>query len=180
MDGARTGSNPVPGDRLLRPLALVALVVLVVNDHWLKYQWPGTVTGKISDAAGLVFFPVLLVAILEVGRKLLGKTPWSQRYDALGACALTGIAFTSVKATTAGQASYAWALGVVRWPFQAIYFGALGMPLPPLDDVAIARDVTDLVTLPFLILAYLVARRGASAFSQLSTQAEAEDTLRIR
>jgi hypothetical protein len=43
---------------LTRPAYLAALAVLVVNDVWLKYAWPGFATGKLSDVAGLFVFAV--------------------------------------------------------------------------------------------------------------------------
>lgn len=42
---------------MLHPLAIVSLVVLVVNDHVGKALAPGLVTGKLSDAAGIVLLP---------------------------------------------------------------------------------------------------------------------------
>ena len=41
----------------MHPVALAAIAVLVVNDHVLKSAYPGWLTGKLSDIAGLVFFP---------------------------------------------------------------------------------------------------------------------------
>jgi len=48
------------------PVAWVALVVLVANDHFLKRAGllPGSVTGKLSDLAGLVVAPVLACALI--------------------------------------------------------------------------------------------------------------------
>ena len=40
------------------PLYLASIALLVVNDLWLKYAWPGLVTGKLSDVAGLFAFAV--------------------------------------------------------------------------------------------------------------------------
>src|SRR3954469_11095790 len=50
---------------LVRPVPLAAVGVLAVNDHLLKGSGllPGAVTGKLSDFAGLFFFPLLLAAI---------------------------------------------------------------------------------------------------------------------
>lgn len=48
------------GDSLLHPVVLVAVVVLVLNDHWWKGVGPALVTGRLSDVAGLLFFPLLL------------------------------------------------------------------------------------------------------------------------
>jgi hypothetical protein len=39
------------------PLVMASIVVLLVNDHLLKAAAPSWVTGKLSDFAGLFFFP---------------------------------------------------------------------------------------------------------------------------
>ena len=36
-----------------------------VNDHLLKYQWPGFVTGKLSDIAGLAVIAILLAMLVR-------------------------------------------------------------------------------------------------------------------
>lgn len=43
--------------------ALVALFVLVLNDHVLKHVCPSALTGKLSDFAGLFLFPILCGAL---------------------------------------------------------------------------------------------------------------------
>ncbi|TKK87760.1 hypothetical protein FDA94_16415 [Herbidospora galbida] len=79
------------------PLTVLALVVLVVNDHLLKYTWPGLVTGKLSDVAGLILLPAVLDLAL--------------RRPAVS-IAVTGAGFALVKATATGAwlASEAWTL----------------------------------------------------------------------
>jgi len=69
------------------PLLLSALL-LILNDHVLKYSFPGIVTGKISDFSGIFLivlvlrdvFPkkVLETAVLVVGLFLYWKSPYSQ------------------------------------------------------------------------------------------------------
>jgi hypothetical protein len=54
------------GSLLLHPVHLGALVTLGLNDHWFKAMWPGPVTGKLSDIAGLVVLPVVVVASVEL------------------------------------------------------------------------------------------------------------------
>ena len=58
----RSASTP-----LGHPLFWAALAVLVLNDHLLKGAGllPGSVTGKLSDFAGLIVAPVLLVSVLR-------------------------------------------------------------------------------------------------------------------
>jgi hypothetical protein len=47
---------------LLRPMFLVALATLIVNDAVLKLRFPGLITGKLSDFAGLFAFTAFWVA----------------------------------------------------------------------------------------------------------------------
>ena len=42
------------------PVTVLALVVLVLNDHVLKAAQPGWLTGKLSDVVGLVLAPPLV------------------------------------------------------------------------------------------------------------------------
>ena len=65
--------RPQAGDALLHPLRVGAVAVLVVNDHLLKAAYPGLITGKLSDVAGLVFFPLLLVGLAEVVLAAAGR-----------------------------------------------------------------------------------------------------------
>ena len=51
---------------LAHPVTVAALVVLLVNDHLLKYAYPGWVTGKLSDVAGLVLAPALLASLVTL------------------------------------------------------------------------------------------------------------------
>ena len=54
---------------LAHPGSVLALVVLVLNDHVLKQAWPGPVTGKLSDVAGLVVAPLLLAGPRSARRR---------------------------------------------------------------------------------------------------------------
>ncbi len=66
---------------LASPVVTGSVLVLVVNDHVLKQQFPGWVTGKLSDVAG-----VALVALL-IGL-ILGRPRFSVMATALGFVAL--------------------------------------------------------------------------------------------
>lgn len=53
--------------RLVVSLPFVASVVaLLLNDHVLKQAWPGWVTGKLSDVAGVAMVAIALTALLRV------------------------------------------------------------------------------------------------------------------
>ena len=46
------------------------MLVLAINDHVLKTAWPGFVTGKLSDVAGVVMMALLVTAL--TGRSAIG------------------------------------------------------------------------------------------------------------
>jgi hypothetical protein len=49
---------------LCHPFSLASIALLLLNDHLLKRLAPSLLTGKLSDFAGLFFFPLLLGAVL--------------------------------------------------------------------------------------------------------------------
>lgn len=51
---------------LTHPISILAIVVLLVNDHWLRWHYPSWWTGKIGDFAWLIFAPFLLIWLLSV------------------------------------------------------------------------------------------------------------------
>ncbi|MEM7154414.1 MAG: hypothetical protein AAF799_16325 [Myxococcota bacterium] len=137
---------PVP---LLHPVALAAVAVLAINDHWLKEAWPGVVTGKLSDVAGLVFFPLLLLAMLQ----LLGATRFARSSAArLGCVGLTGLVFGAIQVLPEAAEMYRHGLGWLQWPVLALLDGAR-FPQP----VAHTMDSTDLLALPALLVPWLLA-----------------------
>lgn len=77
------------GRTLLNPWYLVALVTLTVNDRYLKALFPGLVTGKLSDFAGVFVVAVALGAL--TGRRV-------------PAVVATAVGFTAIKlSATAAQ-----------------------------------------------------------------------------
>jgi hypothetical protein len=119
---------------LAHPGSVLALVVLVLNDHVLKQAWPGWVTAKLSDVAGLVVAPLLLGALLA-----LVRAPWAMPL----ALAATGAGFVFCKTSSFGAevTSRVWSL-----------FGTPTM---------IRADVTDLLALPALYAAWRIHRSAA-------------------
>ena len=51
---------------LIHPATLLCIGLLVLNDHLFKAVAPSWSTGKLSDLAGLFFFPFLLAAALGI------------------------------------------------------------------------------------------------------------------
>ncbi len=144
------------GELALHPAALISLAVLVVNDRWLKAAWPGFVTGKLSDCAGLVLLPIGLLSSAEILRRICHK-PLIWRDDALLWVAISVVGFVFVKVTPAGNDAYAWAVGAIRWPLQTVsHGGALGI-----RPILVSRDRSDLLALVVSLAPFLLIRNRA-------------------
>ncbi|AKD95932.1 MULTISPECIES: hypothetical protein [Rhodococcus] len=142
-----------PGDLLLSPWALVSVAVILVNDHVLKGAFGNTMTGKLSDVAGVFLFPLLLLSVLEVlRRKLAGRAAiaWS--------IAVTGIGFAAVKTVSPIGDAYEWVIGFFRWTAG----GFRGELLP----IVVFRDPSDLWVLPILFASYLVVTHNRTRAPQ--------------
>ena len=140
-------------------MALAALLLLVVNDHVLKAAWPGVVTGKLSDVAGLVLAPLVLQAVWEVARWVAGRE-WGPSALVIGVTtALVGFGFVAVKTLEPAADVYRTGLGALQWPFAAFVALVGSGTLPELRPVAFVRDPTDLIALPALLIPIIVGRR---------------------
>lgn len=163
----------IAGGLAWHPVAITALAVLVVNDRWLKSAWPGFVTGKLSDCAGLVLLPIALLSVTELLRRTF-RRPVTWRYDPFVWVALSVTGFIFVKLTPAGNDAYAWAIGAVRWAPRALLHGS-GLSIRP---ILVSRDRSDLLALAFSALPVLLIRNrtraGAAAFA---AEAPISDTL---
>ena len=152
---------PFPGSALLHPLVLGAVALLILNDHVMKARWPSWWTGKLSDLAGLAMFPLLLQALWEQAHARRGQGFRPSR-AVLGTCVLlTGLCFAATKVSVLAGDGWRWALGFLQWPVRLA--GALlqARPLPGVSPVAHVVDVTDLLTLPGLLVALAVGWRRA-------------------
>jgi hypothetical protein len=79
---------------LTHPLTLAAIATLFLNDHLLKIYYPSPLTGKLSDFAGLFFFPFLLSILLSLALKWTGFTARTITAISFG---LTLSGFASIK-----------------------------------------------------------------------------------
>ena len=153
-----------PGDGLLHPVALGALLVLVVNDQVLKTAWPGPVTGILSDVAGLIAAPLALQALWEVATWALAHWNGPSRQALAVAIAVVGVAFTLVQVWPPATDAYRTGLGLLQWPFAAFAAIVGGSPVPPVRPIVSVADVEDLAALPALAVSWWVgSRRGRPA-----------------
>lgn len=139
MDRRRT---VLPAEELLHPYPLVAVLVLVVNDRLLKGSGalPAWLTGKLSDVAGLFFFPLLLTALARLlAWPVLRRRPPLRPALLATAIALTAAAFAAVKLVPAAAVAFAAA---VAWLDPTDWFA----------HVFVTPDPTDLLALPVLAL----------------------------
>ncbi len=171
------GRAPVPAGGLLHPAALIAVAVLIVNDHAFKGTLPPVITGKLSDVAGLVFFPLALQGGWETVRSVAAR-PWGPSRGALAvAIGATGVVFAAIQLSETAMLGYEYALGALQWPLWAALAAASGEPLPGWFPVAGWSDPTDLLTLPALAVAWMV---GSTRCADATTTRGAGDTARDR
>jgi hypothetical protein len=125
----------------MHPIALLALVVMVVNDWVLKPRFgPSAVTGKLSDLGGLIAAPVVLTAAIGLLRKVTGrKDPYLTHRRLVFAIAATGAGFTAIKLSERVAGWFTEILGLFR-------------------HAEVYLDRTDLLCLPVLAISYWVGR----------------------
>jgi hypothetical protein len=142
------------GEALLHPVALGAVLVLLFNDHWLKAHHPGLLSGKLSDFAGLVFFPLLLATLMDAAARLARRRPDTSRFLVI-AIVMTGLGFTAVKLTDIGAEAFRRVWALMQWPAHAL----VARRVVAIGRVRVVKDATDLFALPMLSVAYWIGRR---------------------
>lgn len=56
---------------ILNPYFIGGLIILLLNDFYLKYEFGNFITGKLSDFAGLLIFPMFIASIIPQSRKFI-------------------------------------------------------------------------------------------------------------
>ncbi|HEY5920391.1 MAG TPA: hypothetical protein VIV11_01915, partial [Kofleriaceae bacterium] len=115
---------------------------------------PGAITGKLSDFAGLVFFPLLLAAVAEYAGIRRGMA------TIFAAALATAVAFTAVKTWAPAGELYRVGLAALQWPVHAVRALLSGDGAPALGRVQLVADHTDLVALVALVVPVALARRA--------------------
>ncbi len=141
------------GSILTHPVAIAALVVLVINDHLLKAAYPGWITGKLSDFAGMVLAPLVLVAIVDAIAPVRAWMGWAS-------AVAVGCAFALCKTWAPATEVYEAGLALARTPFQWALSALLERP-PSAERVVLVRDPSDLIALPMgAVAAWVAGGRG--------------------
>jgi hypothetical protein len=163
-----TAATPrAPGELMLHPAMVLAVGVLALNDHWLKTHFgtepgAGVVTGKLSDVAGLAFFPALLVSVVEVARWALRRDRggWAcGRRELAVAMAVTAAGFAAVQTVPVAAAGYEAVLAVLRWCPAGVAAGLGGEPWPSIPQVGHVMDASDILCVPAVLASDWEARR---------------------
>jgi hypothetical protein len=151
-------------DYLLRPVVLAGLMLWIVNDHVLKATFASWWTGKLSDIASLVVFPLVPYAAIDLWRARRNLPPPPMATLVFWIVA-TGFVMVTIKTIGVAADAYRWGLGAAQWPFRALHAGSL----VPLQPVRLAEDPTDLLTLPALIVPWYVVRSAVSPGQRAAT-----------
>ena len=131
---------------------LAAMLLLALNDAFLKHTFHNGLTGKLSDFAGCFALPLFISAVLA---PFGAPAKWRA---SLGAAA-TAVLFAGVKLSAgAGELLCRWLSPVAR---------ALGVH----GALRIVADPTDLVALAMIPLALLYAQRAHEGDGRLVTRA---------
>ena len=118
-------------------------MVLLLNDHWWKYAFTSWWTGKLSDIAGLVLFPLVLQGSIEV-LLWITRNHWAPSRSLLAGCVgATALVFSAIQIVPWAAQAY------LRITASVHQFGWLlrgSEAIPP----HLTADPTDLLTLPAL------------------------------
>lgn len=120
---------------LVHPITLAAIILLLLNDHYLKQNHPSGWTGKLSDIAGLIFAPIICTAVLAC--LIPPSNHLQEKFVAIVAFTLTGSIFA-----LSNLLPIANRLTEQVWAFFA---GA---------NVQMWQDSSDLLTLPALLIGW--------------------------
>jgi hypothetical protein len=150
-----------PGAALLGTIPLLSVGVLVLNDHGLKFWFPSVLTGKISDFAGLIFFPLLLRSFGELfahasGSRRLQAAAVSLRVTGV-CCVVTAAVFVLVKTWYPASEAYRDGLGAIRSALRSLFDAGASF-----RRASLTADWTDLIALPSTYLSYWCAERRLS------------------
>lgn len=159
-----------PGDFLLDPVSLIAIAVLILNDWYVKQHWPGFISGKLSDLAGLIFFPLLLVALAELAVMVL-RRPWrATRTTFVIMSLVVAAAFAATKAIEPVRDLDEVVLGWLRWLPIAAYRAAVNAPTGSPVRHEVVADLTDLLAVPCVLAAIWIGSRYRPANQPKQTE----------
>ncbi len=127
---------------LCQPLSIAAMLVLLFNDHWLRWYAPSWWTGKLGDFAWLFFTPFAATMILAL---IVPPSPRQEKIVPALAFGLIGGIFALAKTVPLFHARIVQIVETI-----------LGLP------IGLRRDPTDLIALVSLGAAWWLWQRHAT------------------
>lgn len=129
----------------VHPLPAAAVIALFINDHFLK-RWFGTWwTGKLSDFAGLFFFPLFVLGCYVALGNILKRDWRLTERNLVTAIVMTDLLFAAIKLFPDAAMTYVNVLSYLGFPSRVIL------------------DSTDLLAISVSPLTYWHARRYCSS-----------------
>lgn len=136
--------NP-PLDKILQllghPLVTGSVVLLLLNDHLFRVNYPSSLTGKLSDFCWLLFFPLILAIPLSI--VIPGRARYQQKVVFFSSLSLTGLVFILANTVTSFRQFLEQLLGSVTR-----------------SEFRITQDPTDLVALLSFVLLWQLWKRS--------------------
>jgi hypothetical protein len=155
LEHARGEAALAPGAALLSWTALASALLILINDYWLKRQHPGVLSGKLSDVGLCLFLPLFVCAAFEWSAVAWGALSGQRSFSASGRGRL-------VLHVAACAVATAYFVAVKVWPVATAAHVAWLSALFPSRSFAAVTDPSDLVCLPFVVVAWRTMRaRGA-------------------
>lgn len=135
------GSPYLPGQEFLDPVPIAGLLLMILNDAFLRPTWPSWWTGKLSDFGILMLFPFLVTATSSLALAVFARlrrssppgAPSTSRFFA--ALALSALGLTAVNTSTTLRDLYVELLYAVDL-FD--HFPVFRYTLDPTDLIALA------------------------------------------
>jgi hypothetical protein len=156
------------GELLLHPVALCALVVVLVNDHILKPHAPSTLSGKASDFAGLIYFPLLIASVIEVTRRLRRVEEWPTCIrQVVSISAVVGAAFAAIKLLPVAGDVYRAVIGFLMWPIWSFGQVVSGEGPAALSQANLVQDPWDLIALPCVLIPVWIVSRYRTQITEV-------------
>lgn len=127
---------------LVHPLSILAIVLLLLNDHWLRYAHPSWLTGKLGDFTWLLFAPFITALLLAwiIPKRWHKQTQWVGGLS----IAFIGVWFATAKTIPVVHELTTRTLSaIVGWEGQ------------------LRLDATDLLTLPALLISVYIWRTAS-------------------
>ena len=146
------GPESRPGDCLRHPIVMAMLCLWLLNDHLLKDLYGNMWTGKLSDVAGLVVFPLIPVALYEFFCVWKNRSPTHTTPILHMSLLATGLLLIGINLSQTCSDLCCQVLATLQWPIRGLVGLVTGEGWPPLVPVSATPDPTDLLTLPALFI----------------------------